>query len=81
MELDRAFVFPAVCPVVLSQAQIDGRAVYGVERIVESEPVPRSASDGTFKDFLKKRFENLRRTAVHGIGEGRLRHGFHTEVV
>ena len=48
---------------------------------MKSEPVPRRASNGAFKEFLKKRLENLRRTAVHGIGEGRFRHGFHTEVI
>ena len=81
VEFDRALVLPIMRPVVLSQTQINGRAVDCMERIVKFESVPRSASDGAFKDFLKKSLENLRRTAVHGIGEGRFRHGFHTEVI
>ena len=81
MEFDCAFVFPIVRPVVLRQAQVDHCAVDCVKRIVKFESVPRSTSDGAFKDLLEKRLENLRRTAVHGIGEGRFRHGFHTEVI
>ena len=60
VELDRALVLPVVRPVVLSQTQVNGRAVDRMERVVKFESVPRSSSDGAFKDFLKKSLENLR---------------------
>ena len=50
---------PGVRPVVLSQAQIDGRAVDCAERIVKSEPVPRSAAMARSRVSSKSAFFNL----------------------
>ena len=81
VEFNRALVFPIMRPVVLSQAQINGRAVDCVKRIVKFETVSRSTCQSPVEDFLEKRLENIRAAPVHGVCESGFCYGSHAQVV
>ena len=67
-------------PVVHGKAERDGRAVEGIEGIVEAEAVPRGQLRASVQKLVEQRLEHGGVAPVHGVRERRLRDGLHAKV-
>ena len=81
MELDRALVRAVVRPVVHGKAKRDGRAVEGIEGIVEAEAVPGRKFRASVQKLVEQVAENRRVTPVHGVGQRGFGDWHHSKVV
>ena len=80
VEPDCPLVRPVVRPVVRGKAERDGRAVEGIEGIVEAEAVPRGQLRAPGQQLVEQRLEHGGVAPVHGVRERRLRDGLHAKV-
>ena len=81
VELDRALVLAVVSPVVHGKAKRDGRAVEGIERIVEAKAVSGREFRASVQKLVEQVAENRRVTPVHGIGQRGSGDRLHSKVV
>ena len=81
VELDRTLVPAVTRPVVYGKTERDGRAVDGVERVVEAEAMPGGQFRAPGQQLVEQGLEHGRVAPVHGVRERRLRDRLHAKVV
>ena len=81
VELDRALVRAVVRPVVHGKAKRDGRAVEGIEGIVEAEAVPGRKFRASVQKLVEEVAENRRGAPVHGVAQRGFCDRLHSKVV
>ena len=81
MEFDSALVRAVVRPVVHGKAKRDGRAVEGIEGIVEAKAVSGRKFRASVQKLVEQVAENCRVTPVHGVGQRGFGDRLHSKVV
>ena len=80
VELDCALARAVARPVVRGKAERDGRAVDGVEGVVEAEAVSGGEPRASVRKLVEQGLEHGGVAPVHGVRERRLRDGLHAKV-
>ena len=81
MKLDCSFVFAVSRPVIRGKTQRYGRAVYGIERIVETKAVTRGKLSTSAQEFFEQCFKHRWVASIHGIRQCRFGDRLHAEMV